>query len=176
MPFFSRVCITESDVLPSTDAPYTQFTYYVPTTAAAQQDLVVSGILAGTPGEVVIFEMKHLLSKVGFKLKTVGSGTTVKINNITLHGAFVNNGTVNLEVSSDNVAITPKANPGADDKTESYSLFTSGQYFQTSSAGTSDIYDMSAIPAVNPDLEGDDKEREVSMATGRLPYPYIKSM
>lgn len=144
-------------LLPIPDAPYTQFTYYVPTAAADQQDLVVSGTVAGTPGSVVIFEMKHLLSKVGFKLKTVGSGTTVKINNITLHGAFVNNGTVNLEVSSDDVAITPKANPGAGDKTASYSLFTSGQYFQTSSAGTSDIYDMSAIPPVNPNLEGDDK-------------------
>lgn len=142
-------------LLPSADAPYTQFTYTVPTAAADQKDLVVSDIVAGTPGQVVTFEMKHLLSKVGFKLKAVGSGTTVKINNITLHGAFVNNGAVNLEEAA---VITPKADPEDTDLTTAYSLFTSSQYFQTSSAGTFDIYDMSSIPTVAPELEGDDKE------------------
>lgn len=152
-------------LLPIPDAPYTQFTYYVPTAAADQQDLVVSGAVAGTPGSVVMFEMKHLLSKVGFKLMTIGSGTNVKINNITLHGTFVNNGTVNLEASTSDVKITPKANPSVDDKTTSYSLFTSDQHFQTSSAGTSDIYDMSDIPTVDPELEGEEKEAAEAAVT-----------
>lgn len=129
-------------------SPYTQFTYTVPVAVADQEDLVVSKILSekslddGT--NVVSFEMKHVLSRIGFKVETKGSGTAVKIKEITLNGSFVNSGTVDL-ASDEEPRIIPSSN--TNDVQTSYTLFTSGQSFEISPEedGTYVIFDNSDI-------------------------------
>ena len=111
---------------------YANFTYRVPETVAAQEDLIAAG--KGSNYEEngkVTFEMKHLLSRVGFKLQTVGSGTSVTISEVSLNGKFVNNGTVDLSTGT---AIVPKSTELAStDYTTSYSLFAEGETFSISS-------------------------------------------
>lgn len=114
--------------LVAVDGSYANFTYTVPATVAAQQDLIAAGKDSYQGTTTVTFKMKHLLSRVGFKLQTVGSGTSVTISEVSLHGKFVNNGTVNLATET---AITPKAGAGltSADYTTSYSLFAAGESF-----------------------------------------------
>lgn len=123
-----RVEAASEGKLVAVDGSYANFTYTVPTTVAAQEDLIAAGNGSYQGTTTVTFAMKHLLSRVGFKLQTVGSGTSVTISEVSLNGKFVNNGTVNLATGT---AITPKA--GADltaaDYTTSYSLFAAGEYF-----------------------------------------------
>lgn len=123
-----RVEAAAAGKLVAVDGSYANFTYTVPTTVAAQEDLIAAGNDSYQGTTTVTFKMKHLLSRVGFKLQTVGSGTSVTISEVSLNGKFVNNGTVNLATGT---AITPKA--GADltaaDYTTSYSLFAAGESF-----------------------------------------------
>lgn len=120
---------------------HTSFTFKVPNSVSEQEDLVVSDLMSNktlpTTGNVggvdvngtVTFTLKHLLSRVGFKVQTLYTTTsapdvTIKITDITLHGGFVNEGTVNLTSSS--VAITPDNSK----KTTSYKFFEEGEYFE----------------------------------------------
>ena len=123
-----RVEAAAEGKLVAVDGSYANFTYTVPTTVAAQEDLIAAGNGSYQGTTTVTFAMKHLLSRVGFQLQTVGSGTSVTISEVSLNGKFVNNGTVNLATGT---AITPKA--GADltaaDYTTSYSLFAAGESF-----------------------------------------------
>ena len=123
-----RVEAAAAGKLVAVNGSYANFTYTVPTTVAAQEDLIAAGKDSYQGTTTVTFKMKHLLSRVGFKLQTVGSGTSVTISEVSLNGKFVNNGTVNLATGT---AITPKA--GADltaaDYTTSYSLFAAGESF-----------------------------------------------
>lgn len=130
--------------------PFTKFTYTVPQKAADQEDLVVSPCMAkvtsetnGATGGTITFTMKHLLSRVGFKLHTIGEGAQVIIHNITLHGGFVNEGTVDL--TSNPASITPSTNDAK--ITSSYSLFANSNQKFTTDAGneTIAIYDNSQI-------------------------------
>ena len=53
------------------------------------------------------------------------------------------------------------------------------EYLKTQLTATEARYESrkeSDLEEAYEELEGDDKQREVSMATGRLPYPYIKKM
>lgn len=122
-----RVDAAAEGKLVAVDGSYANFTYTVPTTVAAQEDLIAAGNDSYQGTTPVTFTMKHLLSRVGFKLQTVGSGTSVTISEVSLNGKFVNNGTVNLAAGT---AITPKAaDLTAADYTTSYSLFAAGESF-----------------------------------------------
>ena len=96
-------------------------TYTVPANASSHADLVVATPVtqAATAGGTVSLEFKHVLSRVGFRLTTIGSGTSVKINNVILNGLFKNEGTVALNAGT---TITP-----TDGTTLSYSLFAEGE-------------------------------------------------
>lgn len=96
-------------------------TYTVPPIASSHADLVVATPVtqAATAGGTVSLEFKHVLSRVGFRLTTIGSGTSVKINNVILNGLFKNKGTVAL---NEGATITP-----TDGTTLSYSLFDEGE-------------------------------------------------
>lgn len=96
-------------------------TYTVPENASSHADLVVATPVtqAATAGGTVSLEFKHVLSRVGFSLTTIGSGTSVKINNVILNGLFKNKGTVALNAGT---TITPTG-----ETTLSYSLFAEGE-------------------------------------------------
>lgn len=126
-----RVEAAAEGKLVAVNGSYANFTYTVPTTVAAQEDLIAAGKDSYQGTTTVTFKMKHLLSRVGFKLQTVGSGTSVTISEVSLNGKFVNNGTVNLAAGT---AITPKAaGLTAADYTTSYSLFATGESFTIAS-------------------------------------------
>lgn len=124
---------------------YAKFTYTVPETVADQQDLIASNkrIYTRTGGTITL-NMQHLLSRIGFTLKTTGSGSDVTIKTIELHGNFINTGEVDL-VKTETVtdeetgeASTLTAYPSISTTgystaiTPSYSLF-SNEYFKTKS-------------------------------------------
>lgn len=110
---------------PTTAGDYTNFTYSVPDNVAEQKDLLISDLIKGKSidddGPVQV-TLKHVLSKVGFKVATNNPTTdaTVKvtIKNITLNGVFKKEGTVDL--TSEKAEITP----GSVTKNK-YSLFDS---------------------------------------------------
>lgn len=115
----------EGVLIPDKDLPFTMFTYTVPETAADHKDLIVcTKDQSVIEGAQVTFTMKHFLSRVGFKLKTIGSGASVKINNIALYGGFAKTGALDLINSQ-------KITPVQDAVTTSYKLFTDNQSFTT---------------------------------------------
>ena len=89
----------EGNLIP-TDESYVNFTYTVPSTVANQKDLIVGYVpptkAPSTTPSAVTFDMKHLLSRVGFKLATKGSGTSVIIHDVILHGTFKTTASVDL--------------------------------------------------------------------------------
>lgn len=123
----------------------TSFIFKVPDSVAEQEDLVVSDFMSkktlpdsGNADGVdqngtVTFTLKHLLSRVGFKVQTLyttdsAPDVTIKITDITLHGGFVNEGTVDLLAAS--VAITPDETK----TTASFSFFEEGEYFEAAAS------------------------------------------
>lgn len=117
---------------------FTEFTYVVPNEVANQQDLVVSGIGTETKeGNTVKFTMKHLLSRVGFQIKTIGTGATVTISSVKLCGTFKTTGTVDLTAQdTEGNTGNPKIVAGTTNTVSEYSLFKSGESFVTSNAAT----------------------------------------
>lgn len=131
-----RVEVAAEGKLVAVDGSFANFTYTVPEATAAQQDLI-AGYVGPTSAtsDKVTFTMKHLLSRIGFTLKTLGTGADVTIKAIELHGNFINTGAVNL------AAAIPAINTDdyvdkSDYTTNSYSLFASGEYFQTKEGDT----------------------------------------
>ena len=123
------------------------FTYTVPDVVADQEDLVASKFGDSTKsaddnGKVTI-QMQHLLSKIGFQVKTIYTGNApdaqVTIKNITLKGEFNKTGSVNLKPAAD---VTFKITPTADtEKAASYALFADGESFTAgASADAQPIY------------------------------------
>lgn len=120
---------------------FTAFTYVVPEDVADQQDLVVSGLLADKKasntesGNVVKFQFEHVLSRVGFSVKTnndynAAQPVNVTIKQVTLNGTFVNTGDVDL------TSTTPQINPevaATTNTTTRYSLFDTDYAFGTTS-------------------------------------------
>lgn len=107
----------------------TQFTYSVPDKVAEQEDLVVAPAkLNQAKIAKVIFDFKHVLSKVGFSVvantdndadQVESNDVMITIKNIVLNGAFNNKGTVNLKSE------TPSISPNTTSTVTSYSLFDS---------------------------------------------------
>ena len=149
----------------SAKAYYTKLTYDVPTTASAQEDLLLSPVMQNNNSEtdVVTVELYHALSRVGFTLKTENSSSSpadVTITDIRLNGKFITNATFDLS------KITKPSNSGktlsyyetiGTDVTEdmlnfttntkevvSYKLFSAADHFFSTSGLTPD-----ATPAVD---------------------------
>lgn len=118
---------SDGDLVP-VNGSYVNFTYTVPEATAAQQDLI-AGYVGPTSAtsDKVTFTMKHLLSRIGFTLKTLGTGADVTIKAIELHGDFINTGEVSLAAGTPAISTTNYA----DEVTNSYSLFAAGEYFRT---------------------------------------------
>ena len=122
------------------------FTYTVPDIVANQEDLVASKFgnsSKNADNSTVTIQMQHLLSKIGFQVKTIYTGNApdaqVTIKNITLKGDFNKTGSVNLKPAEDE---TFKITPTADsEKAASYALFTDGESFTAgASADAQPIY------------------------------------
>lgn len=116
---------------------YAQFTYTVPNDVASQKDLIAAHVApTSTPGTISL-NMKHLLSRVGFKVKTIsaGSGSAVTIKDITLYGTFKTTADVNLVAADteEDPILKPTTNSAT---TTSYSFFADGNYFEVTSAAT----------------------------------------
>ena len=107
------------------DTPYSSFTYTVPQSVAAQNDLLVTplipnqGISATGDYTTVGLTFKHVLSRIGFSLIANRDDDDIKIliKSVTLNGSFPSKGTVNLHtLAPEIVALTG-------DEHTSYSLF-----------------------------------------------------
>lgn len=126
----------EGNLIPVSGS-YVNFTYTVPSDVASQKDLIAAHVASTSTPKTVELNMKHLLSRVGFKVKTIsaGTGSAVTIKNITLYGTFNTKADVNL-VAADTEA-DPILKPATDSPTTgSYSFFKDGNYFEISSAST----------------------------------------
>lgn len=128
----------EGVLIPDESYPFTEFTYTVPALVENQKDLVVSGIGTETKDDnTVTFTMKHLLSRVGFQIKTIGTGATVTISSVKLCGTFKTTGTVDLTAQdTEGNTGNPKIVAGTTPTVSEYSLFKSGESFVTSNAAT----------------------------------------
>ncbi len=101
------------------------FVYTVPDDASEQKDLVVAAPWLNhnnktKDGNVVKFDFKHVLSKIGFNVITNNDPSNevdVTIKNIRLRATFYSKGTVYL------LAETPKVVPDPNSGITSYSLF-----------------------------------------------------
>lgn len=118
---------------------FTAFTYEVPEDVAEQQDLVVSALKEGQSastsesGNVVKFQFEHILSRVGFSVKTNNDynplqPVKVTIKQVTLNGTFVNTGKVDLTSSTPKIVSEA---PTTDNTTTRYSLFDTDYAFGT---------------------------------------------
>lgn len=123
-------------------------TFTVAPNASAQQDLIVAipkKNLTAASGNVSL-EFKHVLSRIGFKLETVGTGVDVEISEISFNGLFSNQGTVTL--TND----TPSIVPG-NSTTASYSFlsspYTTNGKTPVSTTSTGAIYDITATTTAN---------------------------
>lgn len=107
-------------------------TYTAAEYASDQKDLIVSEVVknATAADGTVDLEFHHVLSRIGFQLETVGTGTNVVIHNIILHGTFANQGTINFLGD----ATTDPAITAGSSTTDSYTFFKSGQIFSTKNA------------------------------------------
>ena len=81
---------------------YTKFTYTVPTTVAAQKDLVISPVMTdnnSSKGTIAV-RLYHALSRIGFSVKTEGnsasSSTYVTIKDVAIVGGFATSATFDL--------------------------------------------------------------------------------
>lgn len=107
---------------------HTKFTYTVPQKVSEQEDLIV----AATPTSgsmptdgIVSLTFKHMLSRVGFMLKTTKEheGVSVTIKSIVLKGEnFATSGTVNF-LDQDGDLLTDLSIAAGSNKVTSYSLF-----------------------------------------------------
>lgn len=132
-----------SPISPATDHSFTQFTYNVPDIVAEQEDLVVSGMvtkkLSDTNGGTIQLEMKHVLSRIGFKVNVSGSATVV-INEITLNGAFSTSGTVDLKQESPKIEPVKNENNQIVKTPMSYSLLPGETSFSPTENQIQQIY------------------------------------
>ncbi len=152
-------------LISSADKPYTKFTYTVPTAVASQQDLIVCDTQSSIENgkEAVTLNVKHLLSKVGFKLQTIGSGTSVVIKSVELYGDFKTTGEIDLtKVNSGDDSNYPMIeSKSGSTGTTPYSLFaSSSEYFTASAVNTAQpIFDNSDVitPTITDGMNEEDK-------------------
>lgn len=109
------------------DTPYSSFTYTVPQSVAAQNDLLVTPLIPNqgisTTGDytTVGLTFKHVLSRIGFSLiaNRDDDDIDVTIKSVTLNGSFPSKGTVDLHT------LAPEIKALTGDEHTSYSLFES---------------------------------------------------
>lgn len=117
-----------ADHLVSIDGSLTSFNYTVPTKASEQEDLIVA--VTPTAGSMptngrVSLAFKHLLSRVGFTLKTTQAheGVSVTINSVVLKGSnFASTGTLDF-LNAGALVTEPSIAAVVDAEVTSYSLF-----------------------------------------------------
>lgn len=161
-------------LISSADKPYTKFTYTVPTAVASQQDLIVCDTQSSIENgkEAVTLNVKHLLSKVGFKLQTVGSGTTVVIKSVELYGDFKTTGIIDLTKQDEGETdvypmIETKSGSTIDGTTTTpYSLFASSSESFTAVANNTPqpIFDNHGVIAPETNDEMDEEEKKEAIA------------
>lgn len=126
-------------LVPTPSSSLTTFTYEVSNKASEQEDLIVA--VTPTTGSmptngVVSLNFKHLLSRVGFTLKTTQAheDVSVTIKSIVLEGEnFAPTGTLNFLTQEGALNANPSIVPEVDEEIASYSLFdttypTNGAY------------------------------------------------
>lgn len=120
-------------------------TFAIAPNAADQQDLIVATPVknATAASGNVKLEFKHVLSRIGFKLETVGTGVNVEISEISFNGLFSNQGTVTLTNAPAIVSTSST--------TTSYNFVTSTYTTEgktpVSTTSTGAIYNITATPA-----------------------------
>lgn len=113
----------------ATSGSLTSFNYTVSPKVSEQEDLIVA--VTPTTGSMptdgtVSLTFKHLLSRVGFTLKTTQAhtGVSVTINSIVLKGSdFASIGTINFLDAEGALVAEPSITATADPNVTSYSLF-----------------------------------------------------
>ena len=152
-----------SYITPAED--HLSFTYTVPDVVSQQKDLVASKFgdsSKSTDNSTVTINMQHLLSKIGFQVKTIYTGTApdaqVEIQNIKLKGTFKTIGTVNLKPGTDeSFMITPVTENQV--TVSEYSLFTSDEGFTAgASASSQAIFNNSIEPEFEENMTDEEKQ------------------
>lgn len=119
----------EDHLAAATSGSLTSFNYTVSPKVSEQEDLIVA--VTPTTGTMptdgtVSLNFKHLLSRVGFTLKTTQAheGVSVTINSIVLKGSdFASIGTINFLDAEGALVAEPSITATADPTVTSYSLF-----------------------------------------------------
>ena len=135
---------------------FTKFTYTVQEAAASQEDLVISPVkqnctsedpngLGQNAGGPVSVQLYHALSRVGFKVKTIGvEGVEVEISDIIMRGTFVTSGTFDLTqiIAGEKTLSYTLTAPQSSDV--SYPLFAADSQPFTTESGSNEnnIYDI----------------------------------
>lgn len=153
-----------SYITPADD--HLSFTYTVPNVVSQQKDLVASKFgdssKNNNDNSTVTINMQHLLSKIGFQVKTIYTGTApdaqVEIKNITLKGTFNTKGSVNLKPAEGEVfKITPLTTGQV--TVSEYSLFTEGEGFTAgASASSQAIFNNSIEPEFEENMTDEEKQ------------------
>lgn len=132
--------MTFADDETSTGKSFTEFTYTVPDAVKDQKDLLVSPFIAnesrvapnnGDNIAPVVFNFKHLLSRVGFQVvANQSSDVEIDIKEITLHGNFPTQGKVSLKDTGVIYPITKEEDANAKYVTQ-YDFFPNDDHFVT---------------------------------------------
>lgn len=132
---------------------YANMTYTVPAKTSEQEDLIVAvpktqGISNNTASNVLL-NFKHMLSKVGFSLKTDATNNVIiTIKSIKLKGAFNSTGDVNLadvnETGAPYISIGSRTSD-----VQAYSLFDTN-YGETGATGPFDCFQITQSPGETP--------------------------
>ena len=175
--------------LGTTDAPVktiewienskTQFVYKVPQYPTDQEDLIVALPVkdATASSDNVDLNFRHLLSRVGFKVKTKGEGTaSVKILNVILHGTFKSSGLVDLAVGTSTTP--PVINPDHESLTsnqkltvQSYALFNDNTLFFETTANAAGVEVYANSSTSNSNFEGTQSDRYMMIMPGEVGNP-----
>lgn len=132
---------------------YANMTYTVPAKTSEQEDLIVAvpktqGI-SNNAASNVLLDFKHVLSKVGFSLKTDATNNVIiTIKSIKLKGAFNSTGDVNLAaVNGTGVPYISIGSRTSD--VQAYSLFDTN-YGETGATGPFDCFQITKSPGATP--------------------------
>lgn len=132
---------------------YANMTYTVPAKTSEQEDLIVAvpktqGI-SNNAASNVLLDFKHVLSKVGFSLKTDATNNVIiTIKSIKLKGAFNSTGDVNL--AAVNETGVPYISIGSrTSDVQAYSLFDTN-YGETGATGPFDCFQITQSPGATP--------------------------
>lgn len=132
---------------------YANMTYTVPAKTSEQEDLIVAvpktqGI-SNNAASNVLLDFKHVLSKVGFSLKTDATNNVIiTIKSIKLKGAFNSTGDVNLaDVNETGVPYISIGSRTSD--VQAYSLFDTN-YGETGATGPFDCFQITQSPGATP--------------------------